>query len=439
MDGNQHLEQQFDALFKQTLNNVEIPAPEGVWNQIAQSVTSPVSTSTLEPMGSSGSGLISGLSTIGKIIVLSSVAAIIGSAVYFLNSAEQSESISTPVTASKTQEQTPVEYDENTISVNQESATTSKPAQESTISPTKADADANTIHKNTLTEVPSKAEHKNLPVEETPKTEQLKNTHIEPSQNINVLSIEKSKTLISDTVLCFAEALKPTQIFGNRIISNIQIFEGERQITVSPMSVKNKWLIARANTRNGDKIERRFMIAQNTPSIEISNAGKEGVLCDILNWNSLSNVDWFINNELINEDVKQIVYYRNMESTSTNTALLSLHSTDHNGCTATYTEDISRYFYSNQDIMIPTVITPNNDGLNDKWIINIEGAILFNVKVVGPSNTIIFQTNNLKTQWDGNDMNGNAVPAGSYIYQLNYQLPNQSIKTQTGIIQIIRN
>ncbi|MBX2984917.1 MAG: gliding motility-associated C-terminal domain-containing protein [Bacteroidia bacterium] len=445
MKGSENIEQQLDSLFKDTLNNAQIPAPEGIWENVAQSISSPApSIPHTELASNTGTHFLSGISTIGKIAILATTAAITGTGIYFLTKTDNKSD--SPISLSAITEQ-------NTSKIQTPEHSDTKQNIEQTLSDNPADK---YTRQNIQTEKPNnhifnqsdKTDHvtSNTPLKsdnpDNGTTSNPANTTGNPIESLNKAvptQEDKLYNLLSDTIICLSSDLKDIQLFDKIGLSNIRFFDGDRPIKTAPFSIKNKWVTARTNTQSGDKLERRFRIGSTTPSLEITNNGKDAVFCSILNGSELHNTDWFINNELINEDVNQIVYYRNMEFGYGTRIKLTLKTTDRNGCPASYSEDITSYFNNSKEFMIPTVITPNNDGLNDKWIIDIQNAVYFNVKVLGPENSIIFQTNDVTQYWDGNDMQGNAVNAGAYIYILNYQQQNEKAETKTGIIQVIRN
>ncbi|MGB0431767.1 MAG: PKD domain-containing protein, partial [Bacteroidia bacterium] len=70
------------------------------------------------------------------------------------------------------------------------------------------------------------------------------------------------------------------------------------------------------------------------------------------------------------------------------------------------------------DLIIPTAFTPNNDGVNDTWVIrNLD--LISNSKLIIYSRwgSVMFSSENDEEQWNGWH-NGKMVPAGAYIYIL---------------------
>ncbi len=86
--------------------------------------------------------------------------------------------------------------------------------------------------------------------------------------------------------------------------------------------------------------------------------------------------------------------------------------------------------------MIPQVITPNNDGYNDKWIIrNIDIYPDAEIRVFNRWGKLVFRTRNLSADpWDGTS-DGKLVPTDSYHYILYL---NDGSLPRSGVISVIR-
>jgi gliding motility-associated-like protein len=66
---------------------------------------------------------------------------------------------------------------------------------------------------------------------------------------------------------------------------------------------------------------------------------------------------------------------------------------------------------------IPSAFTPNGDGLNETFGIVGEGIVEYNIQIFNRWGNLIFESNDPKIQWDGNDHNEKA-PTGTYVYKI---------------------
>jgi gliding motility-associated-like protein len=109
--------------------------------------------------------------------------------------------------------------------------------------------------------------------------------------------------------------------------------------------------------------------------------------------------------------------------------------TDKNNCAESIVVDVD-YTFSFGCVVIPQVITPNNDGFNDEWRIkNIDLYPNAEVRVFNRWGKMVFSTKNLSDNpWDGR-LNGKLVPTDSYHYILYL---NDGSEPRSGVISVIR-
>ncbi len=90
-------------------------------------------------------------------------------------------------------------------------------------------------------------------------------------------------------------------------------------------------------------------------------------------------------------------------------------------------------------LVIPNVVTPNGDGLNDVWeITNIEGFPDAVIKIFNRWGTLVWESHGYRKSWDGtNYRNGQLLPDGTYFYVIEL---NSSVfpEPHTGYVQILK-
>ncbi|MES2829448.1 MAG: gliding motility-associated C-terminal domain-containing protein [Bacteroidota bacterium] len=84
---------------------------------------------------------------------------------------------------------------------------------------------------------------------------------------------------------------------------------------------------------------------------------------------------------------------------------------------------------------IPNTITPNNDGINDTWVLSdIKSYPNVNVKIFNRNGAIVFESQKYQTPFDGK-MKGVDLPIGTYYYHLKI---SDSCDPVTGSLTILR-
>jgi gliding motility-associated-like protein len=85
---------------------------------------------------------------------------------------------------------------------------------------------------------------------------------------------------------------------------------------------------------------------------------------------------------------------------------------------------------------IPGSFSPNDDGVNDRYVIVIDQDELYSLVILDKEGKKVFESNDKANTWDGRDAkSGNMCPQGTYQYLFNYQVKgSQSPVYKTGLI-----
>lgn len=71
-------------------------------------------------------------------------------------------------------------------------------------------------------------------------------------------------------------------------------------------------------------------------------------------------------------------------------------------------------------IVLPNIFTPNGDGKNDEFSIDLSSYEFtdFSLVILDMQNQLVFKSNNPQENWNGKKVDGDVCPAGTYIYYL---------------------
>lgn len=113
--------------------------------------------------------------------------------------------------------------------------------------------------------------------------------------------------------------------------------------------------------------------------------------------------------------------------------IYSLTLSDDNHCESEYEFEIEENYL--ECLRIPTSFSPNDDGINDTWIISsIDTYPDATVQIFNKWGNIIYETVGTYIPWDGT-YNGKSLPSGTYYHIINL---NNGDEPYTGTITILR-
>lgn len=96
----------------------------------------------------------------------------------------------------------------------------------------------------------------------------------------------------------------------------------------------------------------------------------------------------------------------------------------------------------NGRMFMPTAFTPNADGLNEKFKpITSDPSVEFHMMIFDRLGKMLFETYDINEGWDGN-INGEALPAGNYVWRIDYQGQGTSAPgkkgSEVGTVMLVR-
>ncbi|MFT6175225.1 MAG: gliding motility-associated-like protein [Cryomorphaceae bacterium] len=86
------------------------------------------------------------------------------------------------------------------------------------------------------------------------------------------------------------------------------------------------------------------------------------------------------------------------------------------------------------------MITPNGDGINDEWIIDLDQPQFYQAIVYNRSGRKVYQSNDNALGWDGtNSQSGEPCPEGTYFYVIQVNDFEGRLIENQGNLTILRD
>ncbi|MDX5321881.1 MAG: gliding motility-associated C-terminal domain-containing protein, partial [Bacteroidota bacterium] len=90
-----------------------------------------------------------------------------------------------------------------------------------------------------------------------------------------------------------------------------------------------------------------------------------------------------------------------------------------------------------KELVITKGLSPNMDGINDRWVVeNIDLTNENEITILNRWGAVVWEMKNYDNSWEGQNMNGEPLPEGTYFYVI--RVPEEN-KVYKGFIVIQRD
>jgi len=89
-------------------------------------------------------------------------------------------------------------------------------------------------------------------------------------------------------------------------------------------------------------------------------------------------------------------------------------------------------------VQIPNIITPNNDGFNDRFEVKLESVKTIEGTILDKTGKVIYQWYMPNDSWDGRLSDGSDAPAGDYFYTVKYINSEDKTELKRGTVKLTR-
>ena len=255
-----------------------------------------------------------------------------------------------------------------------------------------------------------------------------------------------TKTIGSKLVISIAKIAAFVVIPASVVVYFIS---NEKNNIIESPKVENSILSSNSNTEDIKTVE--------TPKIASVNAENKAIKINenkraISNNNSTSNTSEKTVNEFVSinktntlEQIKKAKNENVMIVSNESNKDISNEDIAENKEVEMIEENESKEDFSNSGNeagirIFPNVFTPNNDGIDDKYVIDLEGEKFYNLKIYNYNNELVFESNDKNNNWDGtNYKTGQACNSGTYYGIFQFRFYNEEKNsTRMTKIKVIR-
>lgn len=159
----------------------------------------------------------------------------------------------------------------------------------------------------------------------------------------------------------------------------------------------------------------------DTPTFWFKNLSEEG-----------ANFDWLFEDNVLSVGSNDDVRYEFQTPGSKEICLIAYNQI---GCSDT----LCKWVQIETDVWVPNVLTPNNDGFNDRFKIKIKGHTYYDLIIYNRWGEKVFESTEFDYLWNGKKFNVKEdCLVGTYFYVFKYQLLGEDVKQKHGTVTLLK-
>lgn len=414
---------EFENTLKGGLTNHSVPPPPDVWSAVSSGIAGN-SASVISQV----TNYFSSLTNILKVALFAGGISAIGVTLYTSNNSSATKNIKTPTTEiTKSENELIEQYSSEEYPLNltadskkQEKNVDARIAKEST------SAEVNQTDKNTPSTPLAQSDMPGGILEQ-----QMENKPSTANTNQNADANITLALFASTNTPCLAQTITIT---NSRKEKGTWMENGKVILTnSSALNYKCKSVgVVNISFQNNEQIANTILKVQSVSTQIVTNKGLDENYTFSLSTPN-QNANWYLDGLLLNSKTPQL------QTKIINSGKHMIKAEILNSaCPATLTKEIT--IKSKGKVEFYNIITPNGDGKNDSYVVNIENYDFFLIRIFDTKNNLVFESQNPDLQWNGNyQASGQICPNGEYIATLNYKLTGEDAKQKNIKITLIRD
>jgi gliding motility-associated-like protein len=404
--------EQIEQQFREVLKDSAMNPPPGIWEGVSSGLS----------VGVQSASILSNFIVVGKIIA---GAAILGGAAYGIITLTSNEANNLPVSVSQLSDSTKTKYQEN-ISDNKVDLSEDKTNLdvEYLKQPSEKAIDLGLNHTTNNASTIQQYNTNNI-LNPTKNTDNP--TSVQEKLTIDIIS---GKVNVISNPTCVGEMLEATASASSTMwyLNGIHIGTGEK---ISYIVTQNGTLLLEAKLNESSIFSQKLKVfSKQNHKIIIQSIDKISHFVEIS-----PKPNGFVTWEINGQKYPQSELVLNLDPNVPH--IIKSVISDVNCGEIVKTE---KYLWKNQavikkerqkEIFIPNIFTPNNDGVNDSYHIDIPQTTTFSLLIFDKEGEdLVFSTNNQNDSWDGIHYKNNVnCEDGSYLVKLIYQLETDVMPT----------